>query len=82
MAAMKPNILLIMTDQQRADAMNCAGNRDVHTPAMDWLAAGGTRFEFECFNAFDDCRLAAAGAAGSAGVRCCAGTEWWGAQLR
>ncbi|TZF86103.1 sulfatase-like hydrolase/transferase (plasmid) [Pedobacter sp. BS3] len=40
----KPNILLIMTDQQTADAMSCAGNTDLHTPAMDMLAANGVRF--------------------------------------
>lgn len=41
----RPNILLIMTDQQFAGAMGCAGNRDVSTPAMDSLAANGTRFQ-------------------------------------
>ena len=41
----KPNILIIMTDQQFADAMSCAiGNRYIHTPAMDSLAANGMRF--------------------------------------
>ena len=40
-----PNIIYIMTDQQTATAMSCAGNTDVHTPHMDRLAARGTRFE-------------------------------------
>lgn len=40
----RPNILIIMTDQQTADAMSAAGNRDLHTPAMDKLAANGVRF--------------------------------------
>ncbi|MEQ7801004.1 sulfatase-like hydrolase/transferase [Pedobacter sp. ASV1-7] len=40
----KPNIIIIMTDQQTADAMSNAGNKDLHTPAMDKLAANGTRF--------------------------------------
>jgi choline-sulfatase len=40
----RPNVLLIMTDQQFAGAMSCVGNRDVHTPAMDSLAANGTLF--------------------------------------
>ncbi|TDE01015.1 sulfatase [Jiangella asiatica] len=40
----RPNILLIMTDQQSATAMSCAPNPDLHTPAMDALAAGGVRF--------------------------------------
>lgn len=41
----KPNILLIITDQQTADAMSCAGNPYLKTPAMDKLAASGARFE-------------------------------------
>lgn len=40
----KPNILIIMTDQQTADAMSAAGNKDLHTPAMDKLARNGVRF--------------------------------------
>lgn len=41
----RPNIIYIMTDQQSATAMSCAGNSDVHTPNMDRLAAHGIRFE-------------------------------------
>lgn len=44
-AATKPNILLIMTDQQTASAMHCAGNPHLATPAMDWLAAEGVHFD-------------------------------------
>ncbi len=40
-----PNILYIMTDQQHAGMMSCTGNRWLKTPAMDSLAAAGTRFE-------------------------------------
>ena len=40
----KPNIILIMTDQQTASAMSCMGNTDLHTPAMDRLAAAGVLF--------------------------------------
>lgn len=40
----RPNILIIMTDQQTADAMSNAGNEDLHTPAMDKLAANGIKF--------------------------------------
>jgi len=40
-----PNILFIMTDQQHAGMMSCAGNRWLETPAMDRLAASGMRFE-------------------------------------
>jgi len=40
----RPNILILLTDDQRWDAMGCAGNRIVQTPEMDRLAAEGTRF--------------------------------------
>ena len=40
-----PNLLYIMTDQQHAGMMSCAGNKYLRTPAMDSLAATGTRFE-------------------------------------
>ncbi|MBT6006221.1 MAG: sulfatase-like hydrolase/transferase, partial [Prolixibacteraceae bacterium] len=40
----QPNVLLIITDQQTADAMSCAGNLYLKTPALDKLAAGGIRF--------------------------------------
>ncbi|MBU0483604.1 MAG: sulfatase [Proteobacteria bacterium] len=40
----RPNILLVVTDDQRWDAMGCAGNPIIHTPQMDALAARGTRF--------------------------------------
>lgn len=43
-AADRPNIIYIMTDQQSADAMSCAGNGDVSTPNIDRLAARGVRF--------------------------------------
>ncbi len=41
----KPNILFIMTDQQHAEMMSCAGNEWLKTPAMDSLAQEGIRFE-------------------------------------
>ncbi|WP_316748754.1 sulfatase [Pedobacter gandavensis] len=40
----RPNILIIMTDQQTADAMSNAGNKDLQTPAMDQLAKNGVKF--------------------------------------
>lgn len=40
-----PNILFIMTDQQHAGMLSCAGNRWLKTPALDSLAAAGMRFE-------------------------------------
>ncbi len=41
----RPNILVILTDQQHAGMMSCAGDRHLRTPALDRLAEGGTRFE-------------------------------------
>jgi arylsulfatase A-like enzyme len=41
----RPNILLIITDQQFADAMSCViGPEYLRTPHMDGLAANGMRF--------------------------------------
>ena len=40
-----PNILFIMTDQQRWDAMSCAGDW-VRTPHLDRIAAEGVRFTY------------------------------------
>lgn len=40
----RPNIIYIMTDQQTATAMSCAGNTYVNTPNMDKLAEHGVRF--------------------------------------
>ncbi|MBO4322919.1 MAG: sulfatase-like hydrolase/transferase, partial [Clostridia bacterium] len=39
------NILFILTDDQGAWAMHCAGNDDIITPNLDRLAASGTRYE-------------------------------------
>lgn len=46
---MKPNILFILSDDQGAWAMRCAGNTDIYTPNLDHLASEGVRFEnFYC----------------------------------
>ena len=39
-----PNIVLVMSDQHRADMMGCAGDPSVLTPSLDALAAEGVRF--------------------------------------
>ena len=39
-----PHVILIMTDQQRFDAMGCAGNPSVLTPNLDRLAEEGNLF--------------------------------------
>ena len=41
----RPNILFILTDDQGAWAMGCAGNSEIRTPNLDRLAATGMRFE-------------------------------------
>lgn len=41
----RPNFLVIMTDQQRADHLGCYGNSIVRTPHLDGLAEKGTRFD-------------------------------------
>lgn len=46
-----PNVLIIMTDQQRWDALGCAGNPEVRTPNIDRLAKGGVQFR----NAYSAC---------------------------
>ncbi|MCL4844832.1 MAG: sulfatase-like hydrolase/transferase, partial [Bryobacteraceae bacterium] len=43
-AVERPNVLLIITDQQTHNAMSCAANPWLKTPAMDSLAERGTRF--------------------------------------
>jgi arylsulfatase len=43
-AAGRPNVLLIVTDQQRWDTLGCYGNEIVETANLDWLAAEGTVF--------------------------------------
>ena len=40
----RPNLLLILTDQQHIDAIAAAGCRWLHTPAMDYLHQHGTSF--------------------------------------
>lgn len=40
----KPNLLLITTDTQRWDTLNCMGNPFAHSPHADRLAAEGVMF--------------------------------------
>ena len=40
----RPNILFIMTDQQRSDTIAALGNRAIRTPALDSLVEAGTAF--------------------------------------
>src|SRR5258708_6483330 len=43
-AAERPNFVIMMTDDQRFDAMSSAGNRLLHTPNMDRISAEGFHF--------------------------------------
>ncbi|MDO8682027.1 MAG: sulfatase [Armatimonadota bacterium] len=40
----RPNFVFILTDDQRFDAMSCAGHPFLHTPNIDRLANEGARF--------------------------------------
>ena len=55
----RPNILFVMTDDQQARQMSCAGHPILRTPNMDRLAGEGVRFE----NAFCTNSLCAPGRA-------------------
>ncbi|UVJ38905.1 sulfatase-like hydrolase/transferase [Arthrobacter sp. CJ23] len=41
----KPNIVLVLSDDQGPWALGCAGNPEIRTPHLDALAARGTRLE-------------------------------------
>ncbi|MCK5565608.1 MAG: sulfatase-like hydrolase/transferase [Planctomycetes bacterium] len=49
----KPNLLFIMTDQQRSDALSIAGNTVLETPNLDRLARQGAYFK----NAYTPCAV-------------------------
>lgn len=40
----KPNVLFILTDDQRFDTIHALGNDEIHTPNLDRLAENGTAF--------------------------------------
>ncbi|MEU0572795.1 sulfatase-like hydrolase/transferase [Nonomuraea sp. NPDC005983] len=39
----RPNVLLVLSDDQGAWALGCSGNDDIHTPHLDALADSGVR---------------------------------------
>ncbi len=41
----RPNIIYLMTDDQRADALGCMGNPVIHTPNIDAMAREGVVFD-------------------------------------
>lgn len=50
----RPNLILLLTDDQRHDALSCAGNPILQTPNIDRLAAEGVRFT-EAFCTYSLC---------------------------
>jgi len=40
----RPNILFLLTDDHNFRALGAAGNRELRTPNMDWIARGGVHF--------------------------------------
>jgi choline-sulfatase len=52
----KPNILFLMTDQQRYDTIAALGNEHIYTPNLDRLVARGLAFE----NAYSSCPVCVA----------------------
>ena len=44
MSALKPNIVLIFSDNHPANMMGCSGNDEICTPNLDRLAAGAMSF--------------------------------------
>lgn len=54
MISKPPNILFILTDQQRADTIAALGNPMIKTPALDRLAREGTAFT-RCYTASPVC---------------------------
>jgi arylsulfatase len=55
----RPNIVIILTDQQQSGMLGAAGTPNLRTPAMDSIAAAGVRFE-RAFTACPQCSPARA----------------------
>lgn len=56
----RPNILFIMTDQQRGDCLGADGNTAIRTPNLDRIAAEGARFSC-AYSSTPSCTPARAG---------------------
>ena len=54
--AKQPNVLFVMTDQQRFDSIQALGNADIHTPNFDRLVRRGLAFA----NAYSPCPVCVA----------------------
>ena len=57
---MRPNLLLITTDQQRGDCLGCEGHPVLETPYLDELAEDGARFK-HAYTSVPSCTPARAG---------------------
>lgn len=56
----RPNILLLMADQHRADCLGAAGHPSVQTPNLDRIARDGVRFD-RAYSSTPSCTPARAG---------------------
>ena len=54
MAAKRPNVLFIFTDDQRPDAFGALGNLDIKTPNMDRIINSGFVFNQCLHTGLDD----------------------------
>ncbi|MBM4438294.1 MAG: sulfatase-like hydrolase/transferase [Actinobacteria bacterium] len=74
MPATKPNILLIVTDHQRGDALGIEGHPVLQTPIMDWIGTSGAYFR----RAYTECPSCSRLGASSCPGRRPLSTAWWG----
>ena len=51
----RPNILFLLTDDQRFDTIGALGNPFMHTPNMDRLVEKGVSFELAHISGGDSC---------------------------
>ena len=42
----QPNLLFILTDDQGAWAMGCAGNAEIKSPNLDWTRRAGSEEQY------------------------------------
>jgi len=48
MGAARPNLIVILCDQLRRQALGCYGDPNAHTPNLDGMAANGANFDAAC----------------------------------
>ena len=58
----RPNVVFVLTDDQRSDALGCMGHPHLKTPHIDRLAKEGLLFKNHfCTNGNEECIMANAG---------------------